>query len=322
MGAGTPWLAIVHTVLKFICYRLLWMLPVLLGVSLISFMIISIVPGDPVMLMLGTSQASFERYEEIRRSLGLDDPIYVQYGRFLFNALHGDLGHAFRSNREVLPMVVERIPATFSLAVATIVIGIVVAIPLGLISALRHNRPIDRIILLGSLFGVSMPAFWFGILLIFLFSTRLGLLPPSGQAGPQYYILPAATLSIFAIARNTRLMRASLLEVLRADYVRTARAKGVGEFWVVCKHALRNAIIPVVTDIGNAFAHFLSGALVVEVVFSWPGIGRLMFDAVINREYWVLQGGVLLMGTIFVIINLLVDISYALIDPRIKYVES
>jgi peptide/nickel transport system permease protein len=310
---------------NFLLRRLFTTLLVLLGVSFVVFMIIHLVPGDPVRIMLGL-QADQAKVEEIRRMMGFDRPLIVQYGDWLWSALHGDLGESFITGASVGQAVAERLPATLSLALAALIIALVIALPAGVISALRPGSLIDYVAMFFSQIGVSLPDFWLGILLILVFSLGLGWLPPSGYASPfedfgdwlRHLILPALTIGLITASILTRFIRSAVLEVLHANYVRTARAKGLPERRVINRHVMLNAAIPIVTIVGLQMASLLGGVIIVEVIFAWPGLGRLALDAVVRRDYPMVQGAVLLVALTFAVVNVLVDLLYAYLDPRIK----
>jgi peptide/nickel transport system permease protein len=311
---------------NFLLRRLLTTLLVLLGVSFVVFMIIHLVPGDPVRIMLGL-QADQAKVEEIRRMMGFDRPLLVQYGDWLWSALNGDLGESFITGASVAQAVAERLPATLSLALAALIIALIIALPAGTISALRPGSLIDYLAMFFSQVGVSLPDFWLGILLILIFSLGLGWLPPSGYTPPfedfagwlSHLILPAMTVGLITASILTRFIRSAVLEVLHQNYVRTARAKGLPERRVINRHVLLNAAIPIVTIVGLQMASLLGGVIIVEVIFAWPGLGRLALDAVVRRDYPMVQGAVLLVALTFAVVNVLVDLLYAYLDPRIKY---
>lgn len=299
---------------------------VLLGVSVLVFLLIHLVPGDPIRLALGT-RFDPDTYQALLERSGLDQPLPVQYVNWISGALTGDLGVSFRTGQPVTSMILERLPATVSLAAAAVLVALLIALPLGVLSALRSGTPIDYGATVFSQAGISVPDFWFGILLILLFSLRLDLLPPSGYvpllADPlgwlTHLILPAVTVGVVSGSILTRFVRASMLDALGQDYTRTARAKGLRERIVVRRHVLRNALVPVVTVTGLQLAYLLSGVIVVEAVFAWPGLGLLALTAVQSRDYPVLQGAVLLFAVFFLLVNLVVDLLYAVLDPRIQY---
>lgn len=273
--------------------------------------------GDPVVLMLGESPQP-EAVEALREKLGLNDPLYVQYFRYAGTILTGDFGESIREHRDATTVVFERVPATLQLAAVSLTVTLIIGVTIGVIAALRRNSPIDRLVMAISFFGQAAPGFFVGILLILTFSLWLGILPSSGRGSWQHLIMPVVTLSMHSIATLARLTRSSVLEVLNNDYVRTARAKGLRNRHVVIVHVLRNAAIPVITLIGLMVAGAISGTVVIETVFAWPGMGRLAANAVFNRDYPVIQLVVLLIAASVVACNLLVDILYGLIDPRIR----
>ena len=310
---------------RFVLRRLGQSAVVLLGVTLVVFLLLQLVPGDPVRLALGT-RYSQEAYDALRERSGLDRPLPLQYLSYLGNALTGDLGVSFRSGQPVTSLVMERMPATLSLAVAALVFALLVAFPLGVLSAVRNGSPLDHGARIFSQFGVSVPDFWMGILGIIVFAGMLGWLPPSGYTPftedpvgwAQHIVLPAVTIGLVTAAILTRFIRSSVLEAMSEDYVRTAEGKGLHPRVVVVRHVLRNALIPVVTVAAVQLASLLGGVIVIEVLFAWPGIGRLTYDAVQARDYPVLQGAVLLVAALFLLVNLLVDVLYAKLDPRIS----
>jgi len=307
---------------KFIARRLLLAVPVFIGVTLVTFVLMHIVPGDPVALQMEEKMATIDPTAArlIRAKWGLDDPAPIQYVKFLRNALRGDLGISYRTDRSVLRSIVERVPATAKLAGAALLIAICIGVSMGVVAALRQNSALDSLSIMLATIGVSMPNFWLGLLLIYLLAVNLRWLPPSGY-GPAYpyLIMPAITLGAGLSAVIARLTRSSMLEVIRQDYIRTARAKGLAERSVIYLHAFRNALVPVVTVIGITMAILIGGAVVTEIVFNIPGLGRLIISAILRRDYPVVQGVVLLTAAAYMLINLMVDVVYASIDPRIRY---
>jgi ABC-type dipeptide/oligopeptide/nickel transport system permease component len=299
--------------------RLLATIPVVLGVSILTFSALHLLPGDPVMVMLGESADSPERAAALRAELGLDDPIAVQYARYLGNALRGDLGRSIRSNRPVLDEIRQQAPSTLELTLAGLGAATVLGVSLGVLAARHRNTWLDRVSVAVSLFGGAMPSFWLGMLLIFLFALRLGWLPATGQGGLERLVLPALTLALQAMAVIALVTRARMREVLAREYVTTARAKGVSERVLLLRHALRNALLPVVTIVGLQFGALLGGSVIIENVFARQGMGRLAVEAILNRDMPIVQGVVLVAGVIYVLINLLVDLVYATLDPRIRY---
>lgn len=297
-------------------------MPVFIGVTLVTFVLMHIVPGDPVALLMEEKVATIDPTAArlIRAKWGLDDPAPIQYVKFLRNALQGDLGISYRTDRSVLRSIVERVPATAKLAGAALFIAICIGVSMGVVAALRQNSALDSLSIMLATIGVSVPNFWLGLLLIYLLAVHLRWLPPSGY-GPAYpyLIMPAITLGTGLSAVIARLTRSSMLEVIRQDYIRTAKAKGLAQRRIVIGHALRNAAIPLVTVVGVQLSGLLSGAVITERVFSWPGVGRLLVDSVVVRDLPMAQGCVLFIATVFIVLNLLVDLSYAWLDPRVKY---
>jgi ABC-type dipeptide/oligopeptide/nickel transport system permease component len=291
---------------------------VLLNVSLVVFVLVRIVPGDPARLMLGM-EASEEAVQAARAQFGFDRPLYVQYAQFVGGALRGDLGQSVRFRRPVGDLLRESFPATLELALAATVIALLLAVPAGIYAAVHRDGVLDRLLMAGALIGQAMPIFWLGIMLITLFSVKLGWLPTSGRGSLAQLIMPSVTLSTYVMALLARLTRSNMLDVLREQYVRTARAKGLRETVIVHKHALMSAALPIVTVLGLQVGALLSGAVVTETVFNWPGIGTLALRAIQQRDYPVVQGVVLVTATAYVLINLGVDLLYAIIDPRIRY---
>jgi len=298
--------------------RRLWQsLLVIFGVSVVVFLILHLT-GDPAALML-PPDATAEDIAKFRHDMGFDDPVAVQYVRFLKGAVRGDFGQSIRHGEPAMGLVVERLPATFELAGAGLVIALALAIPAGIVSAVRRNTSVDYISTVVALLGQAMPTFWLGIMLILVFSVRVNSLPTSGRGDVEHLILPAITLGLFTTARITRLTRSGMLEVLGQDYIRTARAKGMGEPPVVWKHALKNAAIPIVTIVGIELGTLLGGSVITETIFAWPGVGRLSVQAIFNRDYPVVQSAVFLLASTFVIVNFLVDVVYTYLDPRIRF---
>jgi peptide/nickel transport system permease protein/oligopeptide transport system permease protein len=298
--------------------RLLLTLPVLFGVSFVVFAMVRLIPGDPAEIIAGQA-ATRELVEGIRRDLGLDRPILVQYVDFLLNLLEGDLGHSIRSRIPVTVELAVRVPNTVILALSGIAVATLVGVPAGIVSAVKPYSVIDTLVMLVALAGLSMPVFWSGLMLILIFAVVLGWLPAVGTGTPAHVVLPAVTVGMTSAAIIARITRSSMLEVLRSDYVRTARAKGLSEGLVINRHALRNALIPVVTVIGLQMGTLLSGAVLTESVFAWPGVGRLIVEGILARDYPLVQGAVLVVALSFVLVNLLVDVLYAAVDPRIRY---
>jgi len=303
--------------MKVYLLRRLWQsLVVLLGVSFVVFFILHLT-GDPAAVLL-PPEATAEDLREFRERMGFNDPFIVQYGRFLKGALRGDFGESIRHGEPAFDLVIERMPATFELSGAALALALCIAIPAGIVSAVRRNSALDYVSTTVALLGQSMPTFWLGIMLILLFSVQWNLLPSSGRGTWPHLILPAVTLGLFTTARIARLTRSGMLEVLNQDYIRTARAKGVNDPPVVWKHALKNAAIPIVTIVGIELGTLLGGSVITETIFAWPGVGRLSVQAIANRDYPVVQAAVFLLSTTFVIVNLVVDLVYTYLDPRIR----
>ncbi len=348
---------------RYIIRRILGLIPVLVGISLLTFTLTRVIPADPALLILG-ERATPESRERLRETLGLNEPLFFnpaavaetgnpvslfdsQYFNFVGGALTGDLGRSYFTRIDVRNGLSQRFPATFELALTAMIFALVIGIPAGVAAALYRGTLIDTALLIGALSGVSFPVFWLAIILIYIFSINLGWLPPSQRLDVslslqpvtglfvldgllrgrpdvswdalKHLILPGIALGTIPLALVVRMTRSAMLEVLGQDYVRTARAKGLRQRLVVNKHALRNALLPVVTVVGLSFGTLLSGAILTETVFSWPGIGKWVYDAIAARDYPIIQGGVLFVAFVFVVVNLIVDLSYAVIDPRIQY---
>jgi len=350
-------------VARYLIRRILGLVPVLIGISLLVFTLTRVIPADPALLILG-ERSTPEARARLQEQLGLNEPLFFnpaavaatgtpmslfdsQYFNFVGGALSGDLGRSYFTRIDVRDGLSQRFPATFELAVVAMIFALVIGIPAGVIAALYRGTAIDTLLMIGALSGVSFPVFWLAIILIYIFAVNLGWLPPSGRLDValsfqpvtgfyildgllrgrldvvwdalRHLVLPGIALGTIPLAIVVRMTRSSMLEVLGQDYVRTAKAKGLRQRLVVNKHALRNALLPVVTVVGLSFGTLLSGAILTETVFSWPGIGKWIYDAISSRDYPIIQGGVLFVAFVFVVINLLVDLSYALIDPRIQY---
>lgn len=333
---------------RYITKRLLNLIPVLLGITLLVFVFLHLIPGDPAVVMAG-ERATPEQVAALREQLGLNQPLPIQYLLFLGNLLRLNFGTSIISGVPITEEIKIRWPATFELSVAAMLVATVIGIPAGVLAAVRKNSAVDNLTMSGSLLGVSLPVYWLGLLLVYLFAVNLQWLPPSGRisidAGLNFkpitgfyvldsllqgdfralkdvlahLILPAITLGTIPLAILARITRSAMLEVLSQDYIRTARAKGLLERWVILKHALKNALLPVVTIIGLQFGTLLGGAILTETIFSWPGIGSWIYEGILSRDYPVVQGGVVFVAVAFVLINLLVDLSYAFFDPRIQY---
>jgi peptide/nickel transport system permease protein len=321
---------------------------VLIGITLLVFTLLHLIPGDPAVVLLG-ERATPEQIESLRQQLGLNQPLPIQYFNFLFNVIRFDFGKSIISGIPIFDEITTRWPATFELSVAAMLIALILGIPAGIFAAFRKNSWLDNLLMSSSLIGVSLPVYWLGLLLIYLFAVNLQLLPPSGRISVEagfnfqpitgffvldsllkldfntlqdvlsHLILPAITLGTIPLAIIARITRSAMLEVLSQDYIRTARAKGVTEYFVILKHALKNAFLPISTTIGLQFGTLLGGAILTETIFSWPGIGSWIYDGILARDYPVVQGGVIFVSVTFVLINLLVDLSYTLLDPRIQY---
>jgi peptide/nickel transport system permease protein/oligopeptide transport system permease protein len=305
-------------VITYVARRVLVSIPTLWGVATVVFVIARLLPGDAARAIAGVL-ASPEDVEHIRRQLGLDQPLLVQYGYFMSSLLHLDLGRSVHTNAPVIEEIGSRLPYTIALAVVALTIALTVGLLAGVAAAIRRNTMLDVLISSFSVFGVSMPVYWLGLMMIIVFAINLRLLPAAGAEEPTSILMPAVTLALFSLGLITRMTRSSMLEVLGQDYVRTARAKGAPLRSVVFRHALRNALLPIMTVVGLQFGALLGGAVVTETVFAWPGVGRLLIDSIFFRDFPVVQGLVLMFGTTFVVINLLVDLLYAYVDPRIHY---
>jgi ABC-type dipeptide/oligopeptide/nickel transport system permease component len=305
--------------LQYLFKRLWHTVYVIIGISVISFFFIHL-SGDPVMLML-PADASNQEIEDLRQQLGFNDPIYVQYLRFAWQALRGEFGESMYYKVPAMQLILERLPASLELALAAMLIALVVAVPIGIISAVRRGSLLDMGSMLGALFGLSMPHFWLGIMMILIFSVKLGWLPTSGRGTLAHLIMPSLALGLSLMAMFARLTRSVMLEVLSLDYIRTARSKGLKERIVIAKHAFKNALIPLVTVAGMQFGFLLGGTVIIETVFAWPGVGRLVVQAIFNRDYPLVQAIVLVLAVIFVAVNFIVDMLYMYLDPQISYFE-
>jgi ABC-type dipeptide/oligopeptide/nickel transport system permease component len=304
--------------LAYILRRILMLIPVLVGVTVVSFSLLHMVPGDPAEV-LGGQEASKEDIERIRKEYGLDQPLPLQYVRFVGNALRGDLGISIQTRHPVNELLLQRLGFTLQLSLASILVAAALGLFAGIISSTRQYSLFDTVSMLVALFGISMPIFWLGLLMILVFAANLRWLPSGGTGTVWHLILPAIALGSASAAVIARMTRASMLEVCRQDYIRTARATGYGERVVIFRHALKNAMIPVLTVFGLEFGHMLGGAVLTETVFALPGIGRLLVEGIFARDYAVVQGAMILVATTFVVVNLLTDITYAFFDPRIRY---
>jgi peptide/nickel transport system permease protein len=304
--------------LVYVIRRMLIALVVLWGVATIVFLLLQVIPGDPAETMLAGSGASEARIAQTRQDLGLDDPLLVQYGRYLLNALRGDLGRSLYSNRPVILTISEQLPATLQLAAAALLVAVILGLSLGILAAIRAGTWIDQTVMGVAVLGVSVPVFWSGLLLIWIFSVSLNWLPATGADGWQHLVMPAAVLGLVGAGPIARLVRASLLNALRADYIAMAQAKGLPGRAVVGRHALRNAIIPVIALIGLQAGFLLGGTVVTEAVFARPGLGRLVVDAILSKDLPMVQGVVLLIAAMYVVVNLLVDVATLALDPRLR----
>ena len=309
-------LCYVPLVLGYLSRRLAWAVVLLFGITLAVFLVVHL-SGDPTALYVGP-EGTRQDYEIVRAALGFDRPLAEQYGRFLVRAVQGDFGRSLRHQQPTLPIVLTRFPATLKLALAAMAFAVAVALPLGILSALRRNSPLDTVAMTLALAGQCMPTFWLGILLILVFAVQLRWFPVYGGEGLMTLVLPAVTLGVWAMARTARITRSSMLEVLHQDFLRTARAKGVGEWSVVLRHALRNCAIPIVTALGLELGNLLGGAVITEAVFAYPGIGRLAVEAVINKDVPLIQAVVLTVGASILLLNILIDVVYVALDPRIR----
>ncbi|WP_423800943.1 nickel ABC transporter permease [Neobacillus sp. SAB-20_R2A] len=303
--------------IAYVIRRLLHTVLVVFAISLLIFFSIRLT-GDPVTVMFSAGEPTKEAIEEVRRNLGLDQPLYVQYLIFLKGLVTFDFGESFRSHMPVMDLIMERAGATLALAIGGTIVSILIAFPVGIISAVKRGSVVDFFGRIFSLIGISFPNFWLGIMLILIFAVNLKWLPSSGFEGPQHLILPSITLGMILSGILARLVRSSMLEVMNQQYVSTAKSKGISDWAVIIKHAFRNALLPTITFLGLQFGSLLGGTVIVETIFSWPGIGRLIIDAINQRDYPVIQGGVIFLAVIMVVVNLIVDLSYSLIDPRIK----
>ena len=304
--------------LKYIIRRIIAMIPVVIGITFLVFMIMQLAPGDPVQMILGDN-ASPEAVEAMCDEMGLNDNVLIQYGRYLVNLAQGDMGTSYVNKRPVADEVFSRVPATFKLAAVAAVVSIVIAIPLGILAAIKQNTLFDHSSMVVSLIGISMPAFWLALMLMLLFSLKLGWLPAQGaKDGWKSYVLPSIAIGFMQMAAIARTTRSSMLETIRQDYIRTARSKGITEREVIFHHSFRNALIPTVTIVGVQLGGLLGGAVLTETVFAWPGLGRLVVQAVNGRDVPVVLGCIVVLSVGFSIVNLVVDLLYGFIDPRVR----
>lgn len=301
----------------FLFRRILQAIAIVFGVTLVTFLFLHLT-GDPVGMLL-PADASPEEIQRVIKLLGFDQPVYIQFIRFMADAVRGNFGNSIRQDEPALGLVLERVPATLELTLAAMVIAVLIAFPAGIISASRRGGWIDQGAMLFALIGQSVPNFWLGIMLILVFSVSLGWLPPFGRGGLENLILPAITLSMYSMARTARLIRSGMIEALSQDYIRTAHAKGLAKSTVLWRHALRNALIPTVTVLGLDLAHLLGGAIITETIFAWPGVGRLTISSIFARDYPIVQAAVFLVAVSYTGVNLLVDILYAYLNPKVRF---
>ena len=303
---------------RYILKRIGMLIPVLLGVSFVIFTLMHYAPGDPVRMLLGNS-ATNEQVEAMRESMGLNDPLLLQYLNYMKNLLlHGDLGKSYVHNSPVQDMIVQRLPDTITLAILGIAFAVLLGVPAGIVSAVKQYSVVDNLVMVIALLGISMPNFWLGIIMILFFSRTLNWFPVSGWNGPIYWVLPTISVGASSAASIARMTRSSMLEVIQQDYISTARAKGQKESVVILRHGLKNSLIPIITSAGLLFGMLLGGAVVAETVFAIPGIGKLMVDAINQRDYPIVTGTAIIIAAMLGLVNLMVDISYAFVDPRIK----
>jgi ABC-type dipeptide/oligopeptide/nickel transport system permease component len=302
----------------FLARRLLLLIPTLLGVLIVAFLLLYVAPGDPVQAMVG-ERADAETIARLRAELRLDDPLHRQFTHYLSGVVRGDLGTSYITQRPILTDLLQRFPATLRLATAAMVFATVLGVLIGVLGAWRPGTWFDRFATLGAYLGVSFPVYWVGLLLILIFAVGLRWLPPSGSSGFVFLILPAVTLGMRSVAFLARMTRAAMQEVLRSDFIRTARAKGVRELRVVLSHGLRNALQPVITVLGLDFGSYLTGSILTETIFSWPGVGRYVLNAIEKRDLPAVQGSILFLSLVFVLVNLITDLIYAKVDPRVAY---
>lgn len=304
---------------RFVIHRLLALIPLLIGVSFIVFMMLQLVPGDPVMMMLGEfSMATTKDVEAMREQLGFNDPLYIQYWNYFKGLITGDLGTSMRTKKPVIDLILARLPSTFELTFFGLLFAIIFGTSLGIIAALKHNTFIDYFTVVIALLGVSIPGFWLALLFIFLFSIRLEWLPITGSS-PLTLIMPCLALGLWAGGTIARLVRSGMLEVLQSDYVRTARAKGLYKHRIILVHALRNALLPVVTIFGIQFGHVLAGTVIIEAVFARPGLGLMMVNAIVAKDFPLVQGTIMFVAGAYIVVNIIVEVIYTYLDPRIRY---
>ena len=304
---------------RFVIHRLLALIPLLIGVSFIVFMMLQLVPGDPVMMMLGEfSMATTKDVEAMREQLGFNDPLYIQYWNYFKGLITGDLGTSMRTKKPVIDLILARLPSTFELTFFGLLFALIFGTLLGIIAALKHNTFIDYFTVVIALLGVSIPGFWLALLFIFLFSIRLEWLPITGSS-PLSIVMPCLALGLWAGGTIARLVRSGMLEVLQSDYVRTARAKGLYKHRIILVHALRNALLPVVTIFGIQFGHVLAGTVIIEAVFARPGLGLMMVNAIVAKDFPLVQGTIMFVAGAYIVVNIIVEVIYTYLDPRIRY---
>ena len=307
------------SITRYAVNRLLAMIPTLLILTILVFLMVQLVPGDPAEIFLGEKHSSPELLERVRHEMGLDQPLYVQYLTYMGNLLRGNFGESLFNNQPVLEQILAAVPYTLTLALSALFISTILGVGLGIISALNHNSWIDSSAMVVALLGVSMPVFWLGLLLILVFSVTLKWFPPMGQGSLDRLVLPALTLGLLSSATLARVVRSNMLDVLSDDYIRTAKAKGLRKNTIIVRHALRNALIPAVTLMGLQFGGLISGAVITETIFARIGLGRMYVESILNKDITMIQGLTLMLAFIIMLINILVDISYAALDPRIRY---
>ena len=304
---------------RFVIHRLLALIPLVIGVSIIVFLMLQLVPGDPVMMMLGEfSMATTKDVEAMREQLGFNDPLYIQYWNYFKGLITGDLGTSMRTKKPVIDLILARLPSTFELTFFGLLFALIFGTSLGIIAALKHNTFIDYFTVVIALLGVSIPGFWLALLFIFLFSIRLEWLPITGSS-PLSIIMPCLALGLWAGGTIARLVRSGMLEVLQSDYVRTARAKGLYKHRIILVHALRNALLPVVTIFGIQFGHVLAGTVIIEAVFARPGLGLMMVNAIVAKDFPLVQGTIMFVAGAYIVVNIIVEVIYTYLDPRIRY---
>ena len=304
---------------RFVIHRLLALIPLLIGVSFLVFLMLQLVPGDPVMMMLGEfSMATAKDVEALRQQLGFNDPLYIQYWNYFKSLITGDLGTSMRTKKPVIDLILARLPSTFELTFYGLIFALIFGTLLGIIAALKHNTFIDYFSVVIALLGVSIPGFWLALLFIFLFSIRLEWLPITGSS-PLSIIMPCLALGLWAGGTIARLVRSGMLEVLQSDYIRTARAKGLYKHRIILVHALRNALLPVVTIFGLQFGHVLAGTVIIEAVFARPGLGLMLINAIVAKDFPLVQGTIMFVAVAYIAVNILVEVIYTYLDPRIRY---